>query len=163
VVLGRVAIARRDLANAEREAKAAVASEPENANAQVLLAQVYANEGRYDEAMRIIDAVSNAHQQPIELLDFVRGDILARTRRNDEAIAAFQREIRNFPLERQAYANLAAVFFFAGKPDSARETMESFVRAAPRHESYLFAAETFDSIGARDLAASFRKRANTLR
>jgi arylsulfatase A-like enzyme len=162
VILGRVAIARRNLADAEREAKMAVAADADNANAQVLLAQVYASGGRYAEAMRIIETVSRAHQQPIEMLDFIRGDILARTRHNNDAIAAFQREIHNFPLERQAYASLAAVYFFSGRPDAAKQTMESLVSRMPQRDTYLFASETFDSVGADSLAAYFRKRSNHL-
>ena len=111
--------------------------------------------------MQTINSVARAHEgkQPIELLDFVRGDVLARTKHVDEAIDAFQREIGNFPLERQAYASLAVLYFFAGRPDAARQTMESLVRVMPRRESSLFAADTFNSIGARSLAAQFRARA----
>lgn len=163
VVLGRIAMVRGDLAGAEREARNALTADPENANAQVLLAQVYTNEGRYGEATQIIDSIARPEQraQPIELVDFVRGDLLARTGHVDEAIAAFRREIGNFPLERQAYANLAALQFFAGRPDAARETMEALVRVMPTPETRRFAADTFESFGARSLAASFRARARS--
>jgi tetratricopeptide (TPR) repeat protein len=96
----------------------------------------------------------------VALVDFVRGDLLARTNRPEEAAAAFHREIENFPTERQAYANLAVLYFFGGRPAEARKTMEDLVRRNPGDGSNRFAAETFESIGARDLAAPFRAGAS---
>lgn len=162
VILGRIALGRRDGAAAEREARTALTLDDGNRSARILLAQAMTSQHRFDEAMAIIDAVARANEgkQPLALVDFVRGDLLARTNHSEEAAVAFHREIENFPTERQAYANLAVLYFFGGRPAEARKTMEDLVRRNPGDGSNRFAAETFESIGARDLAAPFRAGAS---
>jgi arylsulfatase A-like enzyme/Tfp pilus assembly protein PilF len=160
LILGRIALAKHQLPQAENEARLAAAATPGNSHAQLLLAQVLVEQKRFDEATRIIDDVARAAEagKPVPMLDFVRGDILARQQHFTEAAAAFQREIAHFPTERQPYGNLAVMYYFAGQPELARRTMESLIRAQPDRSSYAFAAETFDEIGASDLAKSFRAR-----
>jgi arylsulfatase A-like enzyme/tetratricopeptide (TPR) repeat protein len=161
VILGRVALAKRDLPAAEARARSAVEANPRNSVAQVFLAQVLTDEHRFDEAMQIIQTLQSEHAggQPVALADFVRGDILARTGHPDEAKALFAQEIRNFPAERQAYASLTAVFWFSGQRAEALKTMEFFVHANPGPASSAFAAKTFDDLGDPGVAASFRSRA----
>ncbi len=160
VILGRIAMAKRDLAGAEQQARAALGYQPDNVRAEVFLAQVLVDERRYDEAMRLIDEVAREHEgkQPVALVDYVRGDLLARTNHPDEAIVAFRREIQNFPAEQQAYGNLAVLLYLSGRNGEARQTMEQLLRAVPGPGSARFAVDTFDQIGARDLAAEFRGR-----
>jgi len=98
---------------------------------------------RFDEAMRILDALApHEAQQPIALADYVRGDLLARTGHPDQAEPAFRREIEHFPAELQAYANLTALLWFEGRRDEARQTMELMVRNNPRREARELAAKT---------------------
>lgn len=158
VILGRVALAKKDVAGAEAKARAALAEQPDNMRAKVFLAQVLVDERRFGEAMALIDEVERdtAGKQPVALADYVRGDILARTEHPDEAIAAFRREIANFPAEQQTYGNLTVLLVLTGRKDEARQTMLALQHAVPGPGSKRFAAETFDSIGARDLAAEFR-------
>jgi choline-sulfatase len=163
LILGRVALARKQPSTAEEKARAAMALDPGNRNAPILLAQALAAQHRFDEAMTTNDAVARANEgkQPVALDDFVRGDLLARTNHPVEAEAAFHREIANFPTERQAYANLAVLYFFSGRPEEARRTMDELVKRMPGSESNRFAAETFEAIGAPKLAAPFRAGAGS--
>src|SRR5206468_10297 len=124
----------------EARARSAVEANQRNSVAQVFLAQVLTEEHRFEEAMQIIKALQSQHAggQPVALADFVRGDILARTGHPDEAKALFAQEIRNFPAERQAYASLAAVFWFSGQRAEALKTMQFFVGANPGAASSAF-------------------------
>ena len=158
VILGRIALAKHDLAGAEAQARSAVEANPRNALAQVFLAQVLTNEHRFDEAMKTIDAVQ-AGGQPVALADYVRGDILARSGHPDEAVPLFEKEIRNFPAEREAYSSLTALLWFSGRRAEAQQTMEAYVRATPGAASLLFAAKAFDELGDRAVANEFRRRA----
>ncbi len=160
VLLGRIALAQQSLAGAEQQARAAVAASPESPRANVFLAQVYVAERRYNEAMQIVDEVSRAQngKQPVEMLDAVRGDLLAMANRPDEAIEALRREIRNFPSETQPYGNLAVIYVLTGRTEEARQTMQALLRAVPTPESARFAVETFNGVGARGLAAEFERR-----
>ena len=143
VLLGRVAMSRRDYARAEVEAKAALAQQNDDPNAQVLLAQIFTEEHRFDEAMHILDALApHEAKQPIALADFARGDILARTGHPEQAEIAFKREIELFPAETHAYANLAALFWFEGRRDEARQTINLMVQKNPRPDARAFAART---------------------
>jgi len=158
VILGRIALAKRDLAGAEGEARSATEANPQNPLAQVFLAQVLTDEHRFDEAMKTIDALQ-AGGKPVALADYVRGDILARTGHPEEAISLFQQEIRNFPAEREAYSSLTALLWFGGRRADAQQTMEAYVRATPGAASLMFAAKVFDELGDHATANEFRRRA----
>lgn len=143
VLLGRVAMARRDYGHAESEVRAALAIKNDEPNAQVLLAQVLTEQHRFDEAMRILDALAPREAtQPIGLADFVRGDLLARTGHPQEAEAAFRREIERFPAEVQAYANLSALLWFEGRRDEAKQMLALMVQKNPRPDVRKLAERT---------------------
>jgi arylsulfatase A-like enzyme/Tfp pilus assembly protein PilF len=161
VLLGRIALAKRDLPGAEAQARSAMEANPRNAVAQVFLAQVLTDEHRFDEAMQLIQTLQSSHANgpPVALADFVHGDILARTGHAEEAAALFTREIQNFPQEREAYSSLTALFWFSGRRADAQQTMEAYVRANPGSASSAFAAKAFDELGDHALAGEFRRRA----
>src|SRR5207237_479705 len=78
--------------------------------AKVLIAQaeVRLDRSKIPEALTIVEnakrEVSARKMEPIALLEFVRGDILARLGRVPEAKAAFEEEIANFPCHRREVA-----------------------------------------------------------
>jgi Flp pilus assembly protein TadD len=75
------------------------------------------------------------------------------------AIESFNEEIRRFPNERLAYANLTVIYILSGRLADANATMERLVRANPDRSSYEVAAKTFAELGQADLAAAWRRRA----
>jgi Flp pilus assembly protein TadD len=95
----------------------------------------------------------------VESLDFVRGDILGRMERYDEAVAAFRREIAQFPHNRQTYANLYLVYMVTNRPEEARQTLVEMVRANPGKLAAAFAARTAQALGDTRTAAIWRERA----
>src|SRR5881296_3948149 len=64
-------------------------------------------------------------------IDYLRGDILARLDRPDEAIAAYRREILNSPEHLQSYANLAVIYMIEEDPRAAKEVLRDMVQKNP--------------------------------
>jgi choline-sulfatase len=161
VLLGRAALARGDLATASIEAEAVMKDFSFRPAAMVLRAQVLTRQRRLDDAMREIDnALAEVQRNKLEvppLLHFVRGDLLARLNRTDEAVAAFNEEIRLFPHDREAYASLAVIHALSGRKTEAHRTMERLVEANPNSSSYALAAKTFEEIGDAESARVWRR------
>lgn len=160
LMLGRIALARRDSANAEREARIALTSDPTSKDAEVLLAQALVAAGRHQEAAAVIERIdrSVAARRPVPLLDLVRGDLLARKDHVPEAMVAFAREMKTFPHERQPYASLALLQLLQGRRAAASQTLEALVRANPDAGAYALAARTLEAVGDRRGAAAWRAR-----
>jgi choline-sulfatase len=162
ILLGRVALARKDMSKTEQLARAAMEDELYRIPAAVLLAQALNGQNKPAEALALAEKtageIAARGYEPVTMLDFARGDALARLNRLDEAAQAFQTEIRHFPRGRQAYANLTVVYAIQGQLNEARRTMEAMVTANPNPESYRVAAQTFEELGAPDEAARWRRR-----
>ena len=167
LLLARVALARGDLARAESEAREAMRDQYEKQRATIVLAQVFIQQGRLAEVLAMLDEVAREANEksigPIEMLEFTRGDALARLDREDEAVAAFEREIRDFPLHRRAYANLALVHLVMGDQAGASAVFERMLKASPSRRTAIFAADTLEKLEQPRLAAEWRRRAQTLK
>src|SRR6185369_6413308 len=128
-----------------------------------LLAEIYVRQRRLTDAAEKIDEALAAAQasrlDPPPLLFFVRGDILARMNQVPQAIESFNEEIRRFPNDRQAYANLTVIYLLQGDRARANETMERLVRANPDRRSYELAATTFAQLHDEADAQRWRSRA----
>ncbi|HEX7150682.1 MAG TPA: sulfatase-like hydrolase/transferase [Thermoanaerobaculia bacterium] len=163
LLMGRGALAKHDLNAAEREARAAMETQDYRVPAMILLAQVRVQQRDLRGASGLLDqAVTDIKQRQLDvppLLFFVRGDILARMNQTEPAIQAFDEEIRRYPQNRQAYANLAVIYLLSGRRDAANQTMERMVRANPSKSSYEVAARTFAELGDNAGAAAWSRRA----
>ena len=162
IVIGRVALARRDLATAKREAREAAADPSSKPAALVLLAQVALIERDFAQALTLADDAERLTKETganaVPLVDYVRGNVHAFSGRAAEAEAAFRREIEKFPHEREAYASLAVLQLLQGKGTEAEATMRRFVAANPGRASYLFAAQTFAEVGDQRRAGEWRRK-----
>jgi choline-sulfatase len=147
----RIALARKNFRAAEEQARAAAVDPYSRTAATVLLAQTLAQEERAAEALTLIEKVEvearARHEEPVESLDLVRGDALARMQRYDEAITAFRREIAAFPHDRQAYASMYIVYMLQGKTADGRAALEALVEANPNRRAMEFAAHTAEVLG----------------
>ena len=163
ILIGRVALARRDLETAKNEAREAASDPSSKPAALVLLAQVALIERDFDRAMSLADEAEQLTRQiganPVPLIDYVRGNVHAFSGRAAEAEAAFRREIETFPHEREAYASLTVIQLLQGKGGEADATMQRFVTSNPGRASYLFVAQTFAEVGDQRRAAEWRLRA----
>jgi arylsulfatase A-like enzyme/Tfp pilus assembly protein PilF len=142
----KIAIARNDLAGAAAAAQLARSDASTEPAAVVLLAFVAARERRLQEAMSLIQQVdalrTERHIDGVEQLELVRGDVLARLNRYDDAVAAFEREIRLFPFDMQAYAELALLHAAAGQRARADAVLAALTKANPTAPARELAAKT---------------------
>ena len=125
-LLGRIALARRDVATAEREARLAMASPLYRDRATLLLATALTLQGRFPEALRLLET-------PLDVRGYhaARGELFAFMDRTAEAETAFRAELASFPDNREAYAKLAVLYFALGRPDDANATLDKMVREIP--------------------------------
>ncbi len=162
-LLAGIALARGDLAAAEKEATAAAASRNPQPSAILGMAEVKLRAGKPAEALRAVEQAQAAAREKrlgaIYNLEFLRGDALGRMDRLDDAETAFRAEIAAFPANAQAYASLAVIRFVKGDRPGLDRLLNEMVRANPSPRSYLLAATTLDSLGEKQRAAAFRNRA----
>jgi tetratricopeptide (TPR) repeat protein len=165
-LLARVAVARRDYRTAEREAALAIGEHNPQPATLLLMAEVKRAEGDLQGALAATDAAAQRARElgvpALYRLDFLRGDIFARTERPAEAADAYRREIANFPQNVQAYANLAIIYFIEGKRADVDRLFEQMVVANPHPGAYAAAARTMESFGEKNAAARWRARAAAL-
>ena len=168
-VLARIAMHRGDLAGARRELAQAKGDEVAEANARVLEAEILLREGRTEDALR---AVEEIERQPaggsaaaaMQGVAFLRGDALARLGRYAEAEKAFRVEIERFPAGTAAYTRLAIVLGLQRRTyGEVDRLLEQMIAANPRPETADLAAETLRTMGDREGAARWARRAAALR
>lgn len=149
-LLARIALARGDYAKAESEAKMALGSR-ERILALMTLARIEVERKNYAGALEYADRADAALRQQrstsVKGLNYLRGDILARMGRNEEAEAAFREEIRLFPKDAQAYKNLILLLVTEGRADEATQLVFDLEKASPTPPSYVAIATTLKTVG----------------
>lgn len=162
ILLGKIALKQGEMKTAEAEARSAMSDQHYRFPAAILLAQALIGQDRFSEAIATLETtkreITASGHEPVPLLEFARGDALARMDRMSEAIEAFRAEIRAFPRGRQAYANLSVIYLMEGRIAEARGTMEALVAASPSVESHRLAIKTFEELGSKDQATAWRRR-----
>jgi len=151
ILLAQVALARHDLAAAEREARAAIEASSHQPNALLLHAQVLQAQGKLEEALAEVESVArDAAKQttpPMGLND-ARGDLFARLGRGDQAEPAFLAEIRAYPAEPRAYTHLAVLYASSGRPAEAVDVLRRLVEGnADSPGAYEAAVNTLRTLG----------------
>ena len=162
-LLARVALARHDYQTAEREATLAIGERNPQPAMLLLMAEVKRAAGDLPGALAATEAAAQRARElgvpALYRLDFLRGDILARSDRPAEAADAYRREIANFPQNVQAYANLAIIYYIEGRRADIDRLFEQMVAANPHPGAYAAAERAMDSFGEKAAAARWRKRA----
>ena len=163
-ILARVALARGDLAAAEREASEVAGDAVAELSATVVRAELRLRQNDPAGALALLDAakerVANRKLSPVRHLELLRGDALARLKRNADAETAFRAEMRAFPDNTDAYARLAILL--AVERRTVREVhalLEAMYARSPSAETAQLAAKTLDAIGDRPGAEQWRARA----
>jgi tetratricopeptide (TPR) repeat protein len=162
-LLARVALARDDLASAEREAAAVSGDPAAELGATVVRAEVRIRQERFAEALALVEEakrqVVEGRSAAVPDLDFLRGDALARLGRYPEAQSAFEEEVRAFPRNSQAWARLALVHGLQKR--TVREVdrvLEQMAAANPTPATFELAAKTLESMGDTKGAREWRSR-----
>lgn len=165
-LLARIALAEGRFDAAEEHVRSALQTGDRQPATLLLLAEAERAAGRLEQALR---TVREAEERAAELgvgrqgrlqgADYLRGDLLARLDRPEEAAAAYRREIAAFPQHLQAYANLAVILMIQGRSAEAHEMLGQMARENPHRGAFLLAAKTLEAFEDRQGAARWRQRA----
>lgn len=137
-MLALAALGKGDTATAESEA--AVIERPHAADL-VLRAEIAARQGRFNEALALLDQAGQK-EGDVYRLHFVRGDVFARMNRNREAVEEFRAEIAKFPNDLEAYQRLAFVLVITGDAAGGERALDQMTAANPTPVARRLAAET---------------------
>jgi tetratricopeptide (TPR) repeat protein len=166
LILAHGALARGELARAEREARRVRDDLPSELAAAIVIAQVEIGRARPSEALAHLDEARRraaaAGVPPVADLELLRGDALARLGRVAEAEAALREEIRQFRQSPAAYVRLAQVLSQVGRPVAEiHELLEAMYAARPTREVASMAFRMSASLGDAGAAEVWRRRAAT--
>ena len=149
-LLARIRIAEGRLADAERHVRLALEAGRRQPRSLVLMAELQRAAGQLEDALRTIalaeSRAAELHTLPPLGLDHVRGDLLARLDRPQEAVVAYQREIERYPHHLQAYANLALIHLIEGRRSEAVAVLNGMKRANPHEGADRLAARTLTAL-----------------
>ena len=164
--LARIALAEGDLAAAEKEARAALERYPARRVPRQILGKVLHDRGDYPGALAELDLAARPRAAesivPLQNLQFLRGDCLARLGRFREAEAAFQEEIRVFPGNAAPRAAIAMLYASQGREAEARQALTDLVQQLRTPEAYFAASRTYEVLGDPASAGQIRAEAKRL-
>ncbi|HYO77853.1 MAG TPA: sulfatase-like hydrolase/transferase [Thermoanaerobaculia bacterium] len=149
-ILARAALASGDVSAAEREARSALAAEPKNARALMTLGRIEKDKQNLGLALTHLEAATEAarnEQTALSGLHYMRGDVLARLGRAQEAEQALREEIRLFPEDAPAYMSLILLYVSAGRVDEGTRLIHELEKASPTPPSYAAISNTLRVIG----------------
>ncbi len=157
--LARIALVEGDLDAAEREARASLEKYPMRRVPHLILARVRHDRRDYPGALAEIDLAARPHgtdSVPLQNLNYLRGDSLARLGREAEAEAAFLQEIRDFPPSVAPRTALAMLYASQERESEARKILSDLVREVRTPEAYFAAIKTYEVLGDPRTAAELR-------
>ncbi|HMB53390.1 MAG TPA: sulfatase-like hydrolase/transferase [Thermoanaerobaculia bacterium] len=147
-VLVRAALAEGDLDAAERHVATVLGDGPDApASARLVAAEVDAARDRLEEALARVEGALAAADDPVPDLHRLRGNLLARLGRVDEAAEAFGRETALFPDQPRAYAELALLQALSQRPEDAVATLRRLVQEVDSPRGYAVAVRTLRVLG----------------
>ena len=116
-------------------------------------AQTLVNQGQLELALRRLDMQLKSAPQDAEAR-FMRGLVLTRLNRSEEAIKAFADITRDYPQLPEPYNNLAVLYAQQGDYEKARDALEA---ALATHPSYATAHENLGDIYAALAGAAYNR------
>ena len=116
-------------------------------------AQTLVNSGQLDAALKRLDTQLKTAPQDAEAR-FMRGLVLTRLNRTEEAIKAFADITRDYPQLPEPYNNLAVLYAQQGDYEKARDALEA---ALATHPSYATAHENLGDIYAALAGAAYNR------
>ena len=153
-----------DLAAAEKAARKSIETGGTRKRSWLVLATVEASRGSFQKALEITDDLkSRIGEQGLGDLigyHFLRGNLLGRLNRWEEAEAELREETRKFPQYLPAWQSLAFVYASRGRVPEAKKVVEQMVAAVGSPPAYAAAIELLAKMG--DVPAAERVRAEAL-
>ncbi len=168
-LLAQIALQRNDLESAEREARLAVDDKSSRVMPLITLAQVLHARHDYEGALAELAKAEEVYgkreaQEPdlIQGLHLIRGKVQADLGDATAAEASFREEIRLFPDDVHAYANLALLQALTGRGEEAGGTIRTMVETLQTPAAYGAAVTTYrvlhDPVGAQTILTYARRR-----
>ena len=168
-LLAQIALQRNDLETAEREARLALTEKSERVMPMITLAQVLQARHRSDEALaqlaRAEEAYGRRGAKDVDLiqgLNLIRGKVQAELGDADAAERSFREEMRLFPDDPHAFANLALLQALTGRAVEAGATLQQMVETIGTPAAYAAAVSTYralrDPHGADTILAYARRK-----
>jgi arylsulfatase A-like enzyme/cytochrome c-type biogenesis protein CcmH/NrfG len=150
--LAEIALIAKDLPEAEKQARQALAADSNRLQSWLTLALVLARQERLTEARQAFTEMEKRQQskggEPPIAFYLVRGDLEARERRFPEAIASFREEIGRNPDLLDSFSRLAFVLAASGQAEAAIATLRQMVDANERSPAaYAVAVEALRALG----------------
>jgi tetratricopeptide (TPR) repeat protein len=162
LLLGEIALARNDLATAEREQGIAASFRYNRGHAQFLLARIVAARHDFPSALDLLKVTERTCRESGESLPrgfhYAAGDALAHIGKTADAEREFAAEIAADPHDVQPYADLALLQIMRRDRAAALQTIERMAAANPNRDTYRFAADSLDRWGEHQAAAQWRSR-----
>ncbi len=164
-LLAQIALAQDRPEEAERAARAALASPGSRIVPMMALAQVLQKQGKLAEALNYADqaagelARTGASGQRYAGLHWLRGDLLGRLGRNEEAEREFLQEIHDFPHDTQTYSSLSLLYAVEGRTQEAVDTLRRMVETNGSPAAYAEAVKTLRVLGDPQSAAALLRHA----
>ena len=124
-----------------------------------MIARARHDRGDYAGALAELDLAArpgSADTTPLQNLNYLRGDSLARLGREAEAEAAFLEEIRDFPGNPSPRAAIAFLYASQGREADARKALADLVRDLNTPEAYFSAIKTYEILGDPQAAAGLK-------
>ena len=161
--LARIALAQGDLDAAERESKAALERYPTHRIPHLILGRVARDRRDYTRALAELTLAARPRaaegSMPLQNLNFLVGDCLARMGREAEAEEAFLREVRDFPANPSPRTALALLYASQGREADARKWLSDLVAQVRTPEAIFAAIRTYEVLGDPRSAAELKAQA----
>jgi arylsulfatase A-like enzyme/cytochrome c-type biogenesis protein CcmH/NrfG len=159
-LLARIAVGRRDQAAARAEAELAEQVDKSRPIVPFIEGRLLQDRRRWSDALAAFERAA-AHLEkregrPFADLHFLMAETLVRLGRQAEAEYYFLEELKHFPLNIRARAELASLYHAAQRSEEASAALAEMVRVAPTPESFVLAARMAQSFGNPRQATSFR-------
>jgi len=146
----RVALARKDRDLALIHADAAQAANPAVPMRSFVEGRLLVDEGRYEEAVRLLQEASamlHQHEGTLQGVQTTLGDAFARLERTQEAEAAYLEELRAFPHSLAAYSGLVKLAYTAKDEDAAAAVVKELLASTPTAEGFAAGVRVWTELG----------------
>ncbi|HYM60178.1 MAG TPA: sulfatase-like hydrolase/transferase [Thermoanaerobaculia bacterium] len=146
LLMAQIGLSAGDPRSAERDARRAAADPHYHAQAMLTVAEALTKQKLCQQALATLDELSKSGPR-VAAIGLRRADALVCLQRVPEAVAALREEITAVPAERDAYAQLSAIYLLQQQLPEAQEVLEQMVKVIPSASSYRLATATMQHFG----------------
>jgi choline-sulfatase len=159
-LLARIALARHDADTARQEAELAREIEPTRPVPSFVESRLLYDQGKFADALPLFEQAlateEKSNSRPVADLHYLAADTYQRLQRGEEAEAQLIAELRAFPHNVRARADLALLYHSTGRPDAAATAIGELTDITPTPESFALAARLWTTVGNRLQADAIR-------